>query len=356
METPADSPGSPVAPIPSARPRPLLIAARAALYTLSALALPACLLTTVAYFTSAPVLLAQLSPFRVQYAVLLAALGVCCLALKRSKLAMIFALFVGFNLWAVLRTALPEPITFTDASRPPVKILLANVLTENRDPVRLLALIAAEKPDLVALLEINRRWQTELSTALGDDFPHTIFHAREDNFGLALLSRRPLAESRVEFFADPELPSLSILFPHGDSAIRVLLTHPMPPGSQTGTDLRDRHLSELLNWVRDAKGPGRTADASDRTPAPPVLLLGDFNATPWCPPLRRLLAEAQLRPASSGHALIASTWPTTIPFLRIPLDHALLDERLASPAFRVGPDIGSDHFPLILKVVPKASM
>lgn len=324
---------------------------RTAWATLTTLALPAGLLSIVAYFASQPAFLAQLSPFRVQAAALLAAHLGFCLALRRRRWAAIFALLLAFNIWAVLRPALPSRITVTEAARPPIKILFANVLTSNPDPARLLTLIAAEAPDLVALIEINRRWEAQLTPVLAAAYPFHIAHPREDNFGLAVYSRLQPGGGRVEFFADVETPSLDFTLPYGDRPIRVLVTHPLPPGDADNTALRDQHLASLADWMVFVAGLTPAG-----APPMPVLILGDLNATPWCPPLRRLLATAHLRTAAGGGSVLAGSWPVAIPFLRIPLDHALLNEELGGTSYRLGPDIGSDHYPLIIEVQPAAPL
>ncbi len=329
----------------------LRVMARTAWGTFTALALPLGLLGVAAYFASRPYFLAQLSPFRVQAAVLLAAHTVFCLLLRRPRWAAVFAALTCFNVWAVLRPTLPSPITVTDTTRPPIKILFANVLTSNDDPARLLALIAAEAPDFIALVEVNRRWQTQLEPALAAAYPFSLFRPREDNFGVAVLSRVEPAGGRVEFFADVETPSLDLTLPCGDRPSRVLVRHPLPPGGAETAALRDQHLEGLADWMRFTD----TLHAAT-APRVPVLILGDFNATPWCSPLRHLLASTGLHTAARGHAVVASTWPVPIPFLRIPLDHALLNEELACIRYRVGPDIGSDHFPLLLEVLPTAPL
>ncbi len=352
-----------IAPYSDHDRRALAAMGRATFWTLTVIAVPACALTTLAYFASSPAFLAQLSPFRPQYLVLLAAHALFCLALRRRRWAALFAGLAAFNLWAVLHTgstdaptpalaAYAAPAHGDDRPSPapepapaPLKVLFANVLTSNEDQAPLLALIEAEQPDLVALLEINARWQARLSAALLESYPHAFFRSREDNFGLAVFSRRPPLSGRVEFFADVETPSFDFNLEHGAAHLRVLVTHPLPPGDADNTRLRDQHLGDLIKWSRFVAAL-TPADAPT-----PVLILGDFNATPWCPPLRRLLAAAALRPAARDHtSLPRTTWPVPIPFLRIPLDHALLNPALICTAYRIGPDIGSDHYPLILEV------
>lgn len=318
--------------------------------TLLALALPAAALTTWAYFFSTPVLFAQLSPFRPQYTVLLALLATMGFALRHFRGAALVATFALFNAWAILREA-PAPFFHAhETNPPPARVRLANVLTSNRDPAALLQLIANEKPALVALLEIDRRWLASLEPALARDYPHRIARPRDDNFGLAVFSRHPLDDVQTLALVDPELPSLAFTFAEPDRAIRVLLTHPLPPGSTTAVRLRDRQLVAVGDWVVAAQG-----ETVAPPETPPVLVLGDLNATPWCPPLRRLLASTGLRRAKSEpFGRSAATWPVSVPFLRIPLDHALCNEALTVTACRAGPDIGSDHFPLLIEVARTA--
>jgi endonuclease/exonuclease/phosphatase (EEP) superfamily protein YafD len=331
---------------------------RAIWWTLTALALPAGLLNIAAYFTTRPVVLAQLSPFRVQAGALLLAHLVFCLVLRRRRWAALFATIALFNVWAVLRPAIPEPINACDSSRPPLKILFANVLSSNSDPAPLLALIASESPDLIALVEVNHRWQSQLAPVLARDYPHSTFHSREDNFGLAVFTRDAFANIRLVAFADPEIPSLDLALRHGDRDFRFVVTHTLPPGDTAGSELRARHLAALGRWFADATTPALAPSgaASTRGESPLVFAVGDFNATPWCPSLRRLIAAARLHLAARGHAAVAATWPVAVPFLRIPLDHALLSESLVCTAYRVGPDIGSDHFPIILEIQPAAPL
>ena len=340
-------------PVPGAALRSCL---RAAFWTFTVIALPAAILTTIAWFSSAHVVLSQLSPFRVQYVVLLAAHAVFCLLLRRTRWAALFATFALFNVGVVLHATRTFPFAASPRLSPassaaPLKIVFSNVLTSNPDPAPLLALIAAEKPDLVALLEINSRWKSQLTAALSAEYPFQNIHPREDNFGVAVFSRVQPGGGRVEFFADVETPSIDFVWPHPDGDIRAVLTHPLPPGDPSTNFLRPQHLEDLIKWRRFVGGLA----PSGARPIP-VLILGDFNATPWCPPLRHLLSDADLRSAATDHATLFASWPAPIPFLRIPLDQALISPDLACVSYRVGPDIGSDHFPLILEIAPTSAV
>ena len=54
-----------------------------------------------------------------------------------------------------------------------------------------------------------------------------------------------------------------------------------------------------------------------------------------------------LRDSSRGMGL-QPTWPADIPLLWIPIDHCLYSDGIEIRGRRTGPDVGSDHFPLIV--------
>ena len=81
----------------------------------------------------------------------------------------------------------------------------------------------------------------------------------------------------------------------------------------------------------------------------PLLLLGDLNATPWCHAFRKLVTASRLRRTSQGGGLHLS-WPVNFLPLRIQIDHCLTSSELAVISQKLGPDVGSDHFPLIAEL------
>ena len=78
----------------------------------------------------------------------------------------------------------------------------------------------------------------------------------------------------------------------------------------------------------------------------PVVLTGDFNATHFSRILKTVLTRSHLANIGS----FEGTWPTMWPaLLRVPLDHVLVSPGL--PVGRqLGPPIGSDHLPLLVRV------
>ena len=137
-----------------------------------------------------------------------------------------------------------------------------------------------------------------------------------------------------------EVPSVvaEMETPHGRCT--VIATHPVPAICREYAAWRDGQLAELPGVVRRATSP--------------VVLLGDLNSTPWGAHFRKLVHDSALRDSAQGRG-VHPTWPAIDPLLRIPIDHCLLSPAIGLVDRQVGPDIGSDHYPLIVDFVLPAT-
>jgi endonuclease/exonuclease/phosphatase (EEP) superfamily protein YafD len=79
-----------------------------------------------------------------------------------------------------------------------------------------------------------------------------------------------------------------------------------------------------------------------------VVVCGDFNTPPWSGPLRDFAGNAGLRDLYGGHAWRGYSWPTWSSLLRVPLDNCFLSGGVLVRAYRDGPNVGSDHRPLVV--------
>jgi endonuclease/exonuclease/phosphatase (EEP) superfamily protein YafD len=280
------------------------------------------------------------SHFRAQYflGLLLAAIGLALL--RRPRTALLFAVAAVGN--AVL--ILPLYLGGSSATNPAagsLRLLLVNVSTSNTRHDLVLDLVRDVDPDLLVLLEVDDAWIGGLAP-IDDRLPHAIARPRPDNFGIALYSRRPARTHRIETLGSAAVPSIVAAFGDEDDADRqsftLIATHPLPPSGRRNSALRNEDLRGLASLVRTIDGP--------------VLVLGDLNATPWSHHFRRLVRETGLRDSTRGFGL-QPTWPTDmLRPLRIPIDHCLVSEDLVVIDRRTGPDIGSDHLPLIIEIQP----
>jgi endonuclease/exonuclease/phosphatase (EEP) superfamily protein YafD len=80
----------------------------------------------------------------------------------------------------------------------------------------------------------------------------------------------------------------------------------------------------------------------------PTIVVGDFNATLWSKPVRRLFAATDLRAPDRWPLL---TYPATYFWpLRIPIDTMLVSPGLSFVGLQRVQRFGSDHFPIVAQI------
>jgi endonuclease/exonuclease/phosphatase (EEP) superfamily protein YafD len=84
-------------------------------------------------------------------------------------------------------------------------------------------------------------------------------------------------------------------------------------------------------------------------------VIGDFNVTAWSTYFRELVDQGDFANSQHGFALWP-TWHAGLPLvMRIPIDQCLHSRDLATVARQVGPDVGSDHLPLLVNLRLRSS-
>lgn len=240
--------------------------------------------------------------------------------------------------WAVLLLALPLPWLTASAPAPTGEpqvqlfaVASANVHLDSRNTQGLATWLAQEKPDVVVLLEVSPAYAQGLRTLR--DYPSQHIVAQDSPFGIAVLSRHPLQQIEVIEDAQGIAHIEAQLQWHGQP-IGIIALHPMPP------------LSPQYHNVRNAKLAALAKQAAASTI--PTILAGDLNATPWSSAFSGL-AQLGLRRASG----LAATWPAVLQgVLGLPIDHVLVTQHWAVVARQVGPELGSDHLPVLVRLVP----
>lgn len=268
------------------------------------------------------------------FALALGGLAVATLT-RRWPAAAILAVATVINATDLAPYWVPQPIGHVAGDAQPVRLITMNVRRVNRDTAGATAYLRAKQPDVAAVLEVDARWAEALET-LADLFPHRVIVPRSDNFGIAVLSRDPLTDTRIVEFTARGYPSVVTTVLHGSGAFRLIATHPYPPFDGATWATLGAHLR------------GVAAEAS-RGPLPAVVV-GDLNATPWSHPFRRLLVAGGLVDSALGRG-VQATYRADLPAPRIPIDHVLVPPATTVLRRVVGPANGSDHFAVEADVV-----
>jgi endonuclease/exonuclease/phosphatase (EEP) superfamily protein YafD len=273
----------------------------------------------------------QLSHFRVQYFWLLAAAAIVLFVLRHPRWGVWAAGMAAVNLTLLVPIYWPAANSRVVRGQA-VRLLSYNVLSSNRRHSDVIAFVRRENADFVLLMEIDSRWAAQIE-ALENAYPYRHVIQRDDNFGIALLSKRPWRAIQAQSFGEAGVPTIVARYQIESVPLTVIGTHPLPPGTAQMSALRNGQLAALARFVREQPGE--------------VALTGDLNITNFSPYFQNLLRDSNLRDSRQGFG-IQATWSPGMPGLSIPIDHCLVSSGIAVAARRVGPRMGSDHRPVMV--------
>jgi endonuclease/exonuclease/phosphatase (EEP) superfamily protein YafD len=268
--------------------------------------------------------------FRLQY-LLGGIVAAIAYALSKQKLGLLLALFcVGLNAIEIV----PWYVPTASSSDRDLRVMVSNVLTSNRRYADVIDYVRAESPDVLVIMEMDLTWQQHLEP-LKSLLPYAITEPRSDNFGLAIFSKIPLANPQVREWGKSAIvvPSLTANITVRDRVISIIATHPVPPSNEEYLMSRNSQISELADYVRQVGNES--------------IVMGDLNMSMWSPYYRQFIDRANLRNTRQGFG-IQPSWPTHLPLLQIPIDHFVITSKISVSNNRIGKDIGSDHYPLIV--------
>jgi endonuclease/exonuclease/phosphatase (EEP) superfamily protein YafD len=265
-------------------------------------------------------------------------LAVAVTALSRRRIAVGLAVLAVFQVGPVLRYSWPNPVTADPASTERLRVLSVNVLHESASFDAVAALIRDERPDVVGLLEYTRQWREGLS-AVRDEYPY-----RAESLGLAggiaLWFRRPPV--RIDPPVPPAPgghPMIHAVFEFAGKTRHLWLVHPRSPVTRSRIRAGNPELDAIAARVAEADGSR--------------VVVGDMNTTDGSAHFQDFLRVSGLRDSRLGFGRQPS-WPTDLPF-GLAIDHAFVSPDLAVVDRRLGPYVGSDHFPLVVDLAPAAT-
>ncbi|KAF0814011.1 hypothetical protein IGB42_01690 [Andreprevotia sp. IGB-42] len=204
----------------------------------------------------------------------------------------------------------------------PLRAASFNLLFSNTRYHEVGTWLAGSHADVIVLTEATPAWASGLSVLL-QTYPHGCAAWADGTAGLALLSRQALRSCQIN--GDAALRGYPYVRAELADGRVVYGVHPPPP---LGADLalaRNASLQLIAQRLQAERAP--------------VLLLGDFNVTPFSPVYRHFVDEAGLREAGAG------LWPSWNHLL--PLDRALFAGAVRPVNVWLGPSLGSDHRPLV---------
>lgn len=276
-----------------------------------------------------------LANFRLQYLIVL---GIVAGGLFAGGQRVGSAVFAGIALYnAILIAPLYGNDPAAAASEARLEIVSANMQAQNSR--QMVNWLIATNPDLVFLFESSRQTEDLLREAdLGYEVTSGI--EPENTYGLSILSRGPIDFEMLQSARDGG-DAIRLETGLGEQTVVVYAIHPPSPSNPTRSEARDKLLTRV----------GRAAAEE----VLPVVVVGDFNATPWSHGFRQLVEPADLHNSQEGFGY-GATWHADVwPVLGVPLDHLVHSRDLTVVDREVGPSVGPDHRPIRV-VLAKAAV
>jgi endonuclease/exonuclease/phosphatase (EEP) superfamily protein YafD len=270
--------------------------------------------------------------FGMQFAVAWAICGIVMLLQRLPLAALACALLSLLSFWPFGRSGsalATEPVCVG----PRLEVVTANLHYRNESPAALLAWLQARRPDVISVQELTPRWASELGGLR--DWPYRALLPRSDPYGIGLMSRLPLQDLTQLDLAGDGLPSLRGVLHVGAQEVEMLALHARWPLSPSRLDLRSAALEAAAAHVRGSQRP--------------TVLAGDLNLSPGSPYFAQLLQSSGLNDALRGYGWLP-TWRAGFWPLALRIDHVLVSPSVCVEAVEVGPDVGSDHRPVWVRL------
>lgn len=221
------------------------------------------------------------------------------------------------------------------------RLMTFNVFGRNEEPESIVANIATVDPDIVALQEYSPDVRSVVHPLLAERYPHFQYCAGGERAFVGLYARLPFEP------LDADACSSSIM--STDRTARIIVRFQAEAGP--AFSLATTHNDWPAPVTRQAEQFATLREALS-TVEPPLILVGDFNSTPWSYTLRGFVRAAGL----TRHTFNLPTFPTLWYYLRdwramlpiLPIDHVMTRGAIAIHDLHTGEPSGSDHLPIIV--------
>lgn len=225
----------------------------------------------------------------------------------------------------------------TDPDRE-LTILTSNVLTPNRNAQSLIDLVKKHTPDILVTMESDLWWEDKLKT-IEAQMPYSVKCPLDNLYGMHVFSRLPLVDPQISYLVEDDVPSIHVLVKmRSNEAVRLHFVHPAPPSPTENPESSERD-AELIVVARSVAQSRR-----------PVIVAGDLNDVAWSSTTRLFRKISGLLDPRIGRGMF-NTFHAGYFFLRWPLDHLFHSGHFQLRYIERLPSIGSDHFPLLTRLV-----
>lgn len=285
------------------------------------------------------------SHFRLQFSSLGLLLATLYIFRLKTKLAFYCLILMFINIFPLWSTTEKGNAGHLNPTASQSVIVSFNLDRQNINYDSVITYLSGSNADIVFLTEVTAAWRPQLRK-LQEAFPYHFevpewvpseeqdskfwWRKGDPAMSVALFSKIPWT-----FVKDHSLGvtgrSLAIRshFSTNGYALSLIAVQLLMPLPSYEAGLQETELKGLARLVKELNGP--------------LLVIGDFNLTPYSARFRKLLNKAGLHRAPGG---INPTYPAKLGLFALPLDHTLFKGGMNLNVI-AGPNLGSDHRPII---------
>jgi endonuclease/exonuclease/phosphatase (EEP) superfamily protein YafD len=228
-------------------------------------------------------------------------------------------------------------------------VLSSNFYYQNKNAQALLSLTQETNPTVLVIHEASEIWST-LLPEIQKTHPYAYLTEKTGIDGILVASRIPGIFTEIPLghsFGLLFTPENGLVTPAAAATAaatalpQVLAVHPFAPLNAKLATERNKQFADLTVFAK-----------KQATNKQPLIVIGDFNCTPWSPYFKDLLANSGLVDTRIGRGILPS-WRSGFSLFKIPIDHALISSNLSQKVanFEVLPKIkGADHLPIEIKI------
>lgn len=204
-----------------------------------------------------------------------------------------------------------------------LKVAFLNKLYSNTNYPEISSKIDSLQPDIIGFSEMKRLDETQILAL--KDYKYSYSRDSRDGATVAVFSKVPfqIDQSALSY---PYVVPLKMQI--NNQSFEVLVIHPLPPSTPGWVKFRNEELASLARYINSLHNPH-------------VVLMGDFNTTPYSAIFSQLLYSLSgFKDTAEGQGL-NFTWHGN--FIQTQIDHILVPQTSLIDSFRVLEVKGSDH-------------
>ncbi len=230
---------------------------------------------------------------------------------------------------------------------PAITAMTFNILTGNKDAPAIIGAIRAAQPDIVGFQEITRARKVAIGGALASEYPYHTLLPVERFSGVGLISRFPI-EHAERLSLPPRDYALHAILRVGEARVHVFVVHLSPNGF--GSNSASQYIA--LVKERYAQRQAEVARLKEfRALHEPALLLCDCNMTDSSQASTQLASFLADSFREAGWGFGHSSFGQRPPHMPQRLDYIWHSAEFIAVDAAVGPDGGSDHLPVVTRLV-----